>query len=76
MEGGDKPVFDEGAFQDPNENVPKPKFAREVLKLAVGDDKVNKVLNSLSMSIIPNVGGGSIGKDLFSSKCQKENENM
>ena len=48
--------------------LPKSKFSCQVLKLVVGDERADKVLASMSMSILPNVGGGSIGKDLFGSK--------
>lgn len=49
-------------------NLPTNSFSKSILKLVVGDQRANQVLNSMSMDIIPNVGGGSMGAGLKDSK--------
>ena len=57
-------MLDDNTPFDPMKNLPTTKFGKRVLKEAVGEERANKVLQSMSMSIIPNIGGGSMGKDL------------
>lgn len=53
---------------DLNANLPTNSFSKGILKMVVGDQRANQVLNSMSMDIIPNVGGGSMGAGLKDSK--------
>ena len=53
---------------DPNANAPQPKFTKQILKSVIGESRANQVLQSMSMSIIPKVGGGSMTSGLTDCK--------
>lgn len=54
---------------DPMNNMPAPKFTKQILKSVIGENRANQVLQSMSMSIIPKVGGGSMTSGLTECKC-------
>ena len=62
----DKAAEDIGA--DPMNNMPAPKFTKQILKSVIGENRANQVLQSMSMSIIPKVGGGSMTTGLTDCK--------
>ena len=53
---------DNGA--DPMINMPSTKFSKGILKSVIGETRANQVLCSMSMSVIPQTGGGSMGGSL------------
>jgi hypothetical protein len=59
---------DEGQGGDPMSNLPAPKFTKQILKSVIGENRANQVLQSMSMSIIPKVGGGSMSSGLTDRK--------
>ncbi len=50
---------------DPMANVPTNKFSRQILRSVIGENRANKVLQSMSMAVIPKVGGGSMADGLL-----------
>lgn len=42
------------------QNLPKTKFSAGILRSVIGENRANRVLESMSMSVIPNLGGGSL----------------
>lgn len=52
--------IDENAVDDPMKQMPKTKFSQLILKSVIGDERANKVLQSMSMTVIPKVSGGSM----------------
>ena len=53
---------------DPMKDLPAPKFSKGILKSVIGENRANQVLQSMSMSIIPKVGGGSMTTGLTDRK--------
>ena len=53
---------------DPMTNLPSNKFSKQILKSVIGEARANQVLTSISMSIIPNIKGNSIGGGIKDSK--------
>jgi hypothetical protein len=49
-------------------NMPAPKFGKQILKSVIGETRANQVLQSMSMNIIPKVGGGSMTQGLSDRK--------
>jgi len=60
-----EPLVDDG--RDPMSNVPTNKFSKQILKSVIGETRANQVLCSMSMTVIPNVGGGSMSAGLADS---------
>lgn len=56
--------FEDGA----NDKTPVTKYGKRVLRAVIGDERANKVLQSMSMQVIPNVGGGSMAEGLADGK--------
>ena len=54
--------------EDPMSNLPAPKFTKQILRSVIGENRANQVLQSMSMSIIPKVGGGSMTSGLTDRK--------
>jgi hypothetical protein len=63
-------MLDDDTPFDPMKNIPTTMFGKRVLKESVGEERAMKVLQSMSMAIIPNIGGGSMGT-LGSGKYHK-----
>ena len=64
----DKIQLEDDNGADPMRNMPAPKFTKQILKSVIGENRANQVLQSMSMSIIPKVGGGSMTKGLTDRK--------
>ena len=64
----DKLKLEEDVGADPMNNMPSPKFTKQILKSVIGENRANQVLQSMSMSIIPKVGGGSMNQGLTDCK--------
>ena len=53
---------------DPMQNLPKTKFSAGILRSVIGENRANRVLESMSMSVIPNLGGSSLTGGKMESK--------
>ena len=55
---------------DPMQNLPNSKFQRRILKAVIGENAADKVLQSLSMAVIPSKGPiGTLGKIKIDNKA-------
>ena len=50
--------INENMASDPMKVLPKSRFSCQVLKQIIGETRANQVLQSMSMTVLPNVGGG------------------
>ena len=54
---------------DPMQNRDKTKFSAQILKSVIGETRANRVLESMSMAVIPASGGSSLTGGKMESKC-------
>lgn len=62
---------------DPMQNLPKTKFSAGILRSVIGENRANRVLESMSMAVIPNLGGSSLtGGKMDKINASKSSGNM